>query len=65
MSCRCCTAVETGQRPASRSSDEKIEQQQVGVDAVALGQVHAEAVAAGLLATHHRAGLDHLGTRRT
>ncbi len=42
-------------------ADEQVQQQQVGVDAVALGQVHAEAVAAGLLAAHHGAGLDHLG----
>ncbi len=41
-------------------ANEEVEQQQVGVDAVALGQVHAEAVAARLLAAHHRAGLDHL-----
>ena len=49
-------------RPAAgfALADEQVEQQQVGVDAVALGQVHAEAVAARLLAAHHRAGLDHL-----
>src|SRR5262245_10769736 len=50
-------------RPATSLAlaDEQIKQQEVGVDAVTLRQVHAEAVAAGLLAAHHRACLDHLG----
>ena len=43
-------------------TDEQVQEQQVGVDAVALGQVHLEAVPTGLLAAHHGAGLDHLRT---
>ena len=41
-------------------AQEQVEQQQVGVDPVALGEVHPEPEAARLLGAHHRAGLDHL-----
>ena len=62
MSCRCATAAETVAAAGLALAHEEVQQEQVGVDAVALGQVHAEAVAAGLLAAHHGPGLDHLGT---
>ena len=57
---KCAIALETGQRPGGPLAQEQVEQQQVGVDAVALGQVHPEPEPAGLLGAHHRAGLDHL-----
>ena len=48
--------------PGRPLAHEQVEQQQVGVDAVALGEVHPEPEAARLLGAHHRPGLDHLGT---
>ena len=49
-------------RPAAGRplAHEQVEQQQVGVDAVALRQVHPEPEAARFLGAHHRARLDHL-----
>ena len=49
-------------RPSTGGSlaDEQVEQQQVGIDPVALGQVHPEPEPARLLGAHHRPGLDHL-----
>src|SRR5213594_1127880 len=38
----------------------EVEEEEIRDDSVALGQVHREAEPAGLLATHHRAGLLHL-----
>ena len=46
--------------PGRPLAQEQVEQQQVRVDAVALGQVHPEPEAARLLGAHHRPGLDHL-----
>ena len=51
-------------RPAAGRplTHEQVEEQQVRVDPVPLGQVHPEAEPARLLGPHHRAGLDHPGT---
>ncbi len=61
MSCRCATAADDRGPAGLALAHEEVQQQQVGVDAVALGEVHAEAVAARLLAAHHGPGLDHPG----
>ena len=41
-------------------ADEKVEEEEIGEDAVALGEVHREAVAPRLLAAHRGARLNHL-----
>ena len=48
--------------PQGAFANEQVEQEQVGEDAVALGEVHLEAVAARLFTTHRGASLDHLRT---